>query len=313
MHASVASSLIQRARLATTALALAAVGAVFVPLGLSESGTPSEAEATKPAADKPVGGKIPFKYSQFTSALDSAELAAHLNRTAPPVPVTKPKETVVAGGPEVVAAPPPPPPPMWRYIGSMILGPDRRAIVVVSERQQMVKVGDTVEGSRLTTIEPEFLMVTDAAGKEKRIDLAPRQTRALNVTETASRPPAPSAVPAAVAMGALGSDEATAVRIKDAAHLWAKHSERMSDPAVRERIAKIGKILENEQVDPDGFNKLMDDLPRTPELAELHHQFSEGSIDREMFSKLASEAIRQQLDSQSGGSKGEKPARGRGK
>lgn len=314
MHASVASSLIQRARLATTALGLAAAGAVFVPLGLNDSIPPAGSEAAKPATDKPVVGKVPFDYRQFTSALDSTVLAGHLNHTAPPVPVTKPKETVVAGAPEVVV-PPPPPPPMWRYIGSMILGPDRRAVVVVSERQQMVKVGDTVEGSRLVTIEPEFLMLTDAAGNEKRIDLAPRQTRALTVTETAAKPQAPVPMPAAMGMVngfAPGGDEGMAARIKEASHLWAKHSERMNDPAVRERLDKITRILENELVDPDGFAKLMDEMPRTPELAEIQHQYSEGAMDREVFVKRATGAIRQQLDLQPGG-KGEKPARGRGK
>lgn len=296
MHASLANSLIRRARLWTGVFVAAAAGAIFVPLGFSR---PTAEKITLVATvGKPApASSLPPSYSQFTAALDSAELAAHLNKTAPVVPVTKAKEVAAKPG-EAPPPPPPPPPPVWRYIGAIMFGADRRAIVVVNEKQQIAKVGDTIDGSKLNAIEADFLIVSDSAGADKRIDLAPRQTRALTVQEAAaSPPPAPVKVSKGIDFSELGTDEASVGRLKGFYAQWEQELPRMREPAIRGRLAKVEKLLRDGDVTADDLAGHLKGLPRSPEFAELEHRFESGDIDAGTFRKLVSIAIGQQLES----------------
>jgi len=297
MHASLANSLIRRARLWTGILAAAAAGAIFVPLGFSKP-TAEKITLAANASKTGAAAALPPSYSQFTAALDSAELAAHLNKTAPIVPVTKPKEVPAKPGEAPTAAPPPPPPPpVWRYIGAIMFGDDRRAIVVVNEKQQIARVGDTIDGSSLKLIEADHLIVTDAAGADKRIDQAPRQIRALSVQEAAAPPP-PVPLHAARGMdfGELGTDEATVGRLKGFYSQWEQDLPRMREPTVRGRLAKVEKMLREGDINPDDLAGHLKGLPRSPEFAELEHRFTNGDIDSGTFRKLATSAIGQQLE-----------------
>ncbi len=296
MHASLANSLIRRARLWTGILAAAAAGAIFVPLGFSKPTAEKIALSTN-TTKSGAPATLPPSYSQFTAALDSTELASHLNKTAPIVPVTKPKEVAAKPG-EAPPPPPPPPPPVWRYIGAIMFGDDRRAIVVVNEKQQIAKVGDTVDGSNVKLIETDHLIVTDSAGADKRIDLAPRQTRALSVQEAAAPPPAiPAHAAKGMNFGELGTDEASVGRLKGFYNQWEQDLPRMREPMVRSRLAKVEKLLREGDISPDDLAGHLKGLPRSPEFAELEHRFTSGDIDSGTFRKLAGGVINQQLES----------------
>ena len=296
MHASLANSLIRRARLWTGIFVAAAAGAIFVPLGFSKS-TGEKITLTATTGKLASASSLLPSYSPFTAALDSAELAAHLNKTAPVVPVTKIKEVAAKPG-EAPPPPPPPPPPVWRYIGAIMFGIDRRAIVVVSEKQQIAKVGDTIDGSELKVIEADYLIVTDSSGADKRIDVAPRQTRALSVQEAAAPPPmAPVKVAKDIDFSELGTDEATVGRLKGFYVQWEQDLPRMREPSIRGRLAKVEKLLRDGDVTTDDFAGHLKGLPRSPEFAELEHRFESGEIDAGTFRKLASIAIGQQLES----------------
>lgn len=308
MHASVANSKIKRARTWAIILLVAAAAAAVVPLGF---GSPASDEAV-PGRRSPGGGaadgdkadggrggaRLPPSYAPDVARMDVGNLALALNKTAPVPVVMKPKDPVKPDGTPDVAPVAPPPPP-WRYIGSIALGADRRAIVVVTDKQRMVKVGETVEGSKLKQIEPEYLIVVDAANAEKRVDLAPRQTRALTVSETSSLPPTPPA-PAAMAPA---SDEGSAARMKEFALRWETEQFRMKEPTIRARFEKTMSRLESQDVDTKDMRKFLDDLPMMPELADLVERVSAGSLDFEDFRTQAVETMRRQLELKPGGKK----------
>jgi len=324
MHASVANQFIKRAQLVAGGLGVLAVAAVLVPMGAF--GASGRDDAAPVAQAKPVqpgkGGLMP-SYAPFTAALDTTRVAADLSKIAPVVPVTRPRDDgPKLAGAEVVAPPPPPPPPPWRYIGSVFLGADRRAFVVVTDKQQLVGVGDTVEGSKLKTIEAEYLLVTDAAGAEKRVDLAPRQTRALSVLESAQ---ASSEGRSAMneSKGGKGSeirgdgdivalmssmlngemdDESLAQRLKSNESSWQKQSEQLRDPNVRKQLDRAGNSLVDGTFDPVMYRRLTEGQPRIPQLIELEDRFYAGQLDQATFTKLAHQAylLQQERAAQAG-------------
>lgn len=320
MHASVANQFIKRAQLAAGGLGVLAVAAVLVPMGAF--GASGQDDASPVAAAKPMpagkGGLMP-SYGPFTAALDTTRIAADLSKIAPQVPVTRPRDEGAKVVTAEAAAPPPPPPPSWRYIGSVILGSDRRAFVVVTDKQQLVCVGDTVEGSKLKTIEAEYLLVTDATGAEKRVDLAPRQTRALSVLESTQATPEGKsgmnqskggevrgdgdvvALMASMLDGEM-NDESLAQRLKNNESNWQKQSELLRDPNVRKQLDRAGNSLADGTFDPVMYRRLTEGQPRIPQLIELEDRFYAGQLDQTTFVKLAHQAylLQQERAAQAG-------------
>lgn len=309
MHRAVASKRTRQAQIWAAGMAALAGIAFFAPLGQPPAASVAAPTVTPgPAANVP---PPPNPAADVSLLPEAGELGAALARLSPPVPkVESPKP---APTPEVVAAPEvPPPSPVgntWSYIGAVLTDRDRRGIVKINEVQRLVKVDQTIDGTTVIQIEPEFIMVRDAAGERKieRPALAarPRPVAPAAVAKPADKPAAAAAVAA--------SDKRRAMESGDPdAKLMAMYL----DPSVQARAMEAAKQFQAGQIGADEYRKMIGELPRPSMVRELDEMLENGSIDQEgYFNKLQSViggAQSQQQAETIGGASGNKRAPGAG-
>lgn len=176
MHRSTAKAYTKRAQFVGAVLVAAAGAVVLVkakppePIKIEIAELPKSNEAAERAV----------KRREIADA--AVSLSSKLDGVAPPVPKVEPKAVAAAPAPP----PPPPPPPPLKYIGAIMTGSFKRAIVVVTgadmkEQQKMLAEGDAVEKQTVLAIAPDYITVRDEKGDEKTIELAARQLRALRI------------------------------------------------------------------------------------------------------------------------------------
>lgn len=183
MHRSTAKAYTKRAQFVGAVL-VAAAGAVV----LVRATPPEPIKLEIPEAPK--SNEAAERANKRREIADAAvSLSSKLDAVAPPVPKAEAKPaTAVAAAP-----PPPPPPPPLKYIGAIMTGSFKRAIVVVTgadmkEQQRMLAEGDDVEKQKVLAIAPDYITVRDEKGDEKTIELAARQLRALRIVGSNGAP-----------------------------------------------------------------------------------------------------------------------------
>ena len=313
MHRAVASKRTRQAQIWAAGMAALAGIAFFAPLGQPPAASVAAPTVTPgPAANVP---PPPNPAADVSLLPEAGELGAALARLSPPVPkVESPKP---APTPEVAAAPAvPPPSPVgntWSYIGAVLTDRDRRGIVKINEVQRLVKVDQTIDGTTVIQIEPEFIMVRDAAGERKieRPALAARP-RPVPVAAAAAAKPADKPATPAAAMAAAHDKR----RGMDSGDQDAKLMAMYLDPSVQARAMEAAKQFQAGQIGADEYRKMIGELPRPSMVRELDEMLENGSIDQEgYFNKLQSViggAQSQQQAETIGGASGNKPASGAG-
>lgn len=193
MHRELAKARTRKAQLAAGALLLVAVAVVAVPGGvLSGSGSDSPSVDT-PRADQPGITTTKPSTAPADAGPQPGTLARLLDGVAPPLPPprAKPPEGAEVAAGTTPPPPPPPPAPPWRFIG-VVLGQSRashRAIVVSRDQQTMVMEGQTIDGDRVDEIHGTHVLVTSAAGEQRRVDMAVPVRAQLTI----AAPPPPAA------------------------------------------------------------------------------------------------------------------------
>ncbi|MGH7132445.1 MAG: hypothetical protein ACREJO_10920 [Phycisphaerales bacterium] len=176
MHRSTAKAYTKRAQFVGAVLVAAAGAVVLV------KATPPEAIKIE-APEAPKNNETAERAVKRREIADAAAgLSSKLDAIAPPVPKAEPKIATL----QPTEPPKPPPPPPLKYIGAIMTGSFKRAIVVVTgtdmkEQQKMLAEGDAVEKQTVLAIAPDYITVRDDKGDEKTIELAQRQLRALRI------------------------------------------------------------------------------------------------------------------------------------
>lgn len=171
-----ARSITRRVQVIAAVLVAGAAVAAFAPLGTTH------AEAPGPADAPPVAAKPPESAAPKVE-IDTTMLAAAINAVAGPVknqPV--PVEPVA---PEQPVAAAPAGLDAWRYLGAIMSNTYKRAIVAVSDKQQLLAVGQRIDGIEIVEIDKQFIKVKQGE-LETTIDLAPRQRPALTLLDPAA-------------------------------------------------------------------------------------------------------------------------------
>lgn len=311
MHRAVASKRTRQAQIWAAGMAALAGIAFFAPLGRPPAAPVAPPTGTPtPTANVPAP---PNPAADVSLLPEAGELGAALARLSPPVPkieAPKPPPT-----PDVVAAPPPPPPApvgnAWSYIGAVLTDRDRRGIVKINEVQRLVKVDQTIDGTTVIQIEPEFIMVRDAAG-ERKIERPALAARPKPVVVAAAAKPADKPATPGAAMAAAHDKR----RGMDSGDQDAKLMAMYMDPSVQARAMEAAKQLQAGQISAEEYQKMTGELPRPSVVRELDEMLQNGSIDQEgYFNKLQSViggAQSQQQAETIGGASGNKPAPGAG-
>lgn len=209
MQREVAKARTRKAQMAAGALLLGAVAVVAVPAGVLSGGqadTPSEPTVARPA-DRSGAHAAGSNSAAVDASTEPTSMALLLEGLAPPLPPPRAKAPEVAEATGSTSAPPPPPPaPPWRFIG-VVLGQSRashRAIVVSHDQQTMVMEGQSVDGDRVDEIHDTYVLVTSAAGVQRRVDMAVPARAQLTVRAPV---PAPAKAAAPVATVAEAADD----------------------------------------------------------------------------------------------------------
>lgn len=257
MHRDQAKRLILRVQAVAGVIGLGAVAAAVVPVAPPAfERVTVPAPKAKPANERPASVEIDV--TRFDSVLSSI---------APPVAVVvKPKDETKPDLP-----PAPPPPPVWKYLGGLFM-PDRAlAIVVVSDKQRMLKVGDKVNDAELLAIADKSITIRQE-GVEKRIDLAPRQSGALRVVSAGANPQMQADMAAQMAaqaqaqaqamMNANGNRSRGGLTPEQMA-ARAKHFNRSADEAGKfddkmARMERVDMMLKTGRVNEEQATKLRD-------------------------------------------------------
>ena len=149
---------------------VALLGAAGAAIGLPLSGMFGPPEPKKVVVVDDSQGKEAPKAPPIMTSGEAAEVLKTLIswKPAPAEPETP--------APDAAATPPPPPPPApteWAYVGSVLMGSNRQAIVRVNTEQHMLKPGQQHGDTTLVDIDPRFITV-ETAGQRKQIDLLAR-------------------------------------------------------------------------------------------------------------------------------------------
>lgn len=185
--------------------------------------------------------------------IDATAVAAALNTIAPPV--KNQPAPVDATGTE-------PAPPVltgidaWRYLGAIISGSERRAVLVVNDQQRMLKVGQTIENVEVVQVERGFVKVRQGE-VERQIDLAARQRPELTIIDAAALARSnagarPHSSPSANPPGGGSAGNAASVRAK------MQEIERLRIDAKRAGDARSAAALESAMTDLEGSLKESD-------------------------------------------------------
>jgi hypothetical protein len=242
MHTDHARALMRRMQLVAGVVGAGAVAAAVVPVKAPEY--------------EPVAKPAPAKASAESGVpveLDLAQLTSALELVAPPVQVKPPAPVAAKPADE---PPPPPPKPVWRYLGGLLTPDIKRAIVVVKDKQRLLKVGDKVDEGELTAIEDSHIMVR-IDGENTRFDLAPRQAGALKVMN-AGQMAAMQARNQAQNIAALqqqqGGLTAQQIAVREAhAKRMAKQGGRFDDAMARQE--RIDQLLKSGAINDDQANE----------------------------------------------------------
>jgi len=255
MHRDQAKRLILRVQAVAGVIGIGAVAAAVVPVA-----APGFEPARVPEP------KVKAAVERAASVdLDVSRLGGVLESIAPPVTVVVKKDE-----PKIDVPPPPPPPPVWKYLGGLFMPERSLAIVVVNDKQRMLRVGDKVDQTELLAISEKQITIREG-DSEKRIDLAPRQSGALRIVTGASSSAAGVSPQMQAEMAAQMATQAANQRAMqgrggltpEQAAARLKHFNRSPEESGRSddkmaRIERVDMMLKNGRVNDDQAAKMRD-------------------------------------------------------
>lgn len=153
-------------QLGTAALLCAAGAAVGLPLS-GAFGPPAPRQAS--TGDN----NAPQQTAKAPPVMESGEAAEVLKTLISWKPAPPPEPEGPA--PEAAATPPTPPPQAteWAYVGSVLMGTNRHAVVRVNSEQHLMKPGDNQGDTKLVDVDARFITV-ETDGQQRQIDLMAR-------------------------------------------------------------------------------------------------------------------------------------------
>jgi hypothetical protein len=161
MNRAKANSLTRRVQVLALLFAAGAVVAGVIPMTASSG----------PVV--PLPPPIQLKAAEAPVEVSAPALATAIDAIAPPV--------VIKDQPKTEVVTPPPPPSAWKYLGAIISGSYKRAVVIVNDRQHLVAEGTKVDDTEVVEIDSAYIKIKDAAGAEQMIELAARQKTQLTI------------------------------------------------------------------------------------------------------------------------------------
>lgn len=170
-----AKSMTRTVQVAAVVFVALGATAAFVPLGV---GKPQVVEAAPPP--QPVA---PPKVDQAPKIeVDIALLATALNSVSGPVKnqPTPVEDKTEPEKPELTGV------DSWRYLGAIMGGAYKRAIVVIDGQQQMLAVGQQYKNAEIVEIDRLYVKVKEGE-TEHTINLAARQKPTLTLVDPAGR------------------------------------------------------------------------------------------------------------------------------
>lgn len=234
-------------KMQVVAIAFAVVAGV-VAAGVIPMSAPSGAVTVAPP---PV---VPVKPVEAPMEVNAPALATAIDLIAPPV---IPRE-------KVDLPPPPPPPSAWKYLGAIISGSYKRAVVLVNDKQQLVAEGTKVGPSEtaqteVLEIDPGFIRIKDPAGAEQTIELEARQKTQLLIAAPAPAGAPRSAPSTVVPLGAVQTSMRGAKGLSpDVSDQIAKavmELRGLRDITEEERRDKLRSMFPNENFDAEAAFK----------------------------------------------------------